>query len=141
VILIPSIITKGPFLSRPVRPLSVSPGRMTLHNFKINTRSIKTKINLQGFRHSHSLHVAFQLQMTLNELYSSTNTMQVLLFDEDLQRPELKTMFGSPAYKKALNDICGTEYPHSQRVQVSLRLTLPGQCLADHYDLPWFSSM
>ena len=76
----------------------------------------------------------------MERLVSNVQSFQKYLFGEDLNLPELQSLFNSDQYREVTEGICGLDHPYSKRVQVNLIIMVPGQDLPMHYDLPWYRS-
>ena len=76
----------------------------------------------------------------MEQLVSNVQSFQKYLFGQDLELPELQSLFNSDKYQKVTQGICGSDHPFSKRVQVNLIIMVPGQDLPMHLDLPWFRS-
>ena len=81
---------------------------------------------------------SFFEQEPIEKLVSNVQSFQQYLFSEDLDLPELRSLFNSKKYEEASKGVCGSDHPYFKRVQVNLILMLPGQDLPMHFDLPWF---
>ena len=76
----------------------------------------------------------------MEQLVSNVQSFQKYLFGQDLELPEVQSLFNSDKYQKVTQGICGSDHPFSKRVQVNLIIMVPGQDLPMHLDLPWFRS-
>ena len=74
----------------------------------------------------------------MERLISNVQSFQQYLFGDDLDLPELQSLFKSEQYRTVSEGVCGENHPFYKRVQVNLILMVPGQDLPMHYDLPWF---